>query len=73
MCAVLPVVVLMDVDRTQMHTFPRSCFRCRAAGHLACKCPVTSDIRHTDVLDKVIRQLGDDLLDELFARLATID
>jgi hypothetical protein len=39
--------------------------------HLACKCLTTSDIQHTDVLDKVVCQLGDDLLDELFACLAT--
>jgi hypothetical protein len=35
------------------------------------ECPVTSDVWHTDVLDEVICQLGDDLLDELFAHLAT--
>jgi hypothetical protein len=42
-----------------------------AAGHIARDCPVTSDVRHADVLDEVVRQLGDDLLDELFARLST--
>jgi hypothetical protein len=61
----------MDVDRAQTCPFPCTCFRCRAAGHLAHKCSVTSDIRHTDVLDEVVRQLGDDLLDKLFARLST--
>jgi hypothetical protein len=30
-----------------------------------------SDVRHTDILDEVVRQLRDDLLDELSARLAT--
>jgi hypothetical protein len=67
---VLPAAVPMDVDRAQMRPFPCTCFRCGAAGHLAHECPVTSDIRHTDVLDEVIRQLGDDLLDELFACLS---
>jgi hypothetical protein len=62
----------MDVDQTRMRGFPRTCFQCgAAAGHLARKCPSTSDIWHTDVLDEVVRQLGDNLLNELFARLAT--
>jgi hypothetical protein len=61
----------MDVDRTRMCAFPHTCFRCGAAGHLAQECPVVSNVRHMDVLDEVVRQLGDDLLDELFARLAT--
>jgi hypothetical protein len=68
---VLPAVVPMDVDRARTCLFPRTCFRCGAAGHLARECPVTSDIRHMDVLDEVVRQLGDDLLDELFAHLST--
>jgi hypothetical protein len=67
----LPAVVPMDVDQTQVCAFPRTCFRCGAAGHLTRECPVTSDIRHTDILNKVVRQLGDDLLDELFAHLST--
>jgi hypothetical protein len=41
------------------------------AGHLARECLVTPDVRHTDVLDEVVRQLGNDLLDELFAGVAT--
>jgi hypothetical protein len=68
---VLPAAVSMDVDRARARPFPCTCFRCRAAGHLARKCPVPSDVRHADVLDEVIRQLGDDLLEELFARLST--
>jgi hypothetical protein len=68
---VLPVVVPMDIDRTQARAFPRSCFRCGAAGHIAWDCPVTSDVWHADVLDEVVRQLGDDLLDKLFAWLST--
>jgi hypothetical protein len=30
-----------------------------------------SDVRHTDVLNEVVCQLGDDLLDELFAHLSS--
>jgi hypothetical protein len=30
-----------------------------------------ADVRHTDILGKVVRQLGDNLLNELFARLST--
>jgi hypothetical protein len=61
----------MDVDRAQTRAFPHTCFWCGAAGHLTHECPVTSDVWHADVLDEVICQLGDDLLDELFTRLAT--
>jgi hypothetical protein len=67
----LPAVVPMDVDRTRARIFPRSCFRCGAAGHLTWECPVIPDVRHTDILDKVVCQLGDDLLNELFAGVAT--
>jgi hypothetical protein len=68
---VLPAAVPMDVDRARTRLFPRTRFRCGAAGHLARKCPVPTDVRHTDVLDEVVRQLGDDLLNELFAWLST--
>jgi hypothetical protein len=61
----------MDVDRTWVHTFPCTCFRCGIAGHLARECPTASDIQHADVLDEVVCQLGDDLLEELFAWLTT--
>jgi hypothetical protein len=67
----LPAAVPLDVDRAWTRLFPRTCFRCGAAGHLTRECPVPSDVRHTDVLDEVVRQLRDDLLDELFARLST--
>jgi hypothetical protein len=30
-----------------------------------------SDIWHSDILDKVVHQLGDNLLDKLFAHLST--
>jgi hypothetical protein len=53
----------MDVDQTRTHPFLHTCFWCGAAGHLTRECPVTSDVRHTDVLDEVVHQLGDDLLD----------
>jgi hypothetical protein len=67
----LPTVVPMDVDWARARTFPCTCFRCGIAGHLAHECPTASDIGHADILDEVVRQLGDDLLKELFARLTT--
>jgi hypothetical protein len=56
---------------------PATLPRPRAAGVFpapapTCEFPITSDVRHTDVLDEIVRQLGDDLLGELFARVATI-
>jgi hypothetical protein len=68
---VLPAVVPMDIDRTRTGAFPRTCFRCGAARHLARECLVTSDVRHMDILNKVVCQLGDDPLDKLFTRLST--
>jgi hypothetical protein len=67
----LPAAVPTDVDQARTHLFPRTYFRCGAAGHLARECPVTSYVRHMDVLDEVVRQLGDDLLDKLFSHLST--
>jgi hypothetical protein len=61
----------MDINQTWTCVFPCTCFWCRAAGHLVRECPVTSDIWHRDVLDEVIHQLGDNILNELFNRLAT--
>jgi hypothetical protein len=66
-----PAAVPMDVDRAWTRPFPCTCFQCGAARHLARECPVPADVWHTDVLDEVVRQLRDDLLDELFARLST--
>jgi len=70
----LPPAVPMDVDRARARTsLPRTCYRRGAAGHLARDCTAPADVRSTDVIDEVIRQLGDDLLDELVARLRTSD
>jgi hypothetical protein len=57
----LPVVVPIDIDRTQTCAFPCTCFQCRAAGHLTHKCSTMSDVRHTDILNNFVRQLGDNL------------
>jgi hypothetical protein len=54
-----------------VRAFPRSCFRCGAAEHITWECLVTSNIRHAGILDEVVRQLGDDLLDKLFAQLSS--
>jgi hypothetical protein len=37
----------------------------------SCEYPVASDVQHMDILNEVVCQLGDDLLDELFARIST--
>jgi hypothetical protein len=68
----MPTVVPMDVHRIWAHTFPCTCFCSGAARHLARECPVMSNIQHTKILDDIVHQLGDDLLDELFACLSTI-
>ena len=63
--------VPMDVDRARAKPLPRSCYRCGDSGHLACNCSRPTDIRSTDLLDEVIRQLDGELLEELAARLVT--
>ena len=50
---------------------PRRCYRCGEPGHLTNTCTAPANVRVTDVLDEVIRQLGGDLLEELVARVAT--
>jgi hypothetical protein len=70
----LPPAVPMDVDRTRARSTPRrGCFRCGDPNHFARDCTAPVDVRSIDVLDEVIRQLGNDLLDELVARLASTE
>jgi hypothetical protein len=61
----------MDVDWIHARMFPHTCFHCGAVEHLAHDCPITADVQHTNFLDKVICQLGNDFLGELFACLST--
>jgi hypothetical protein len=69
-----PPPIPMDVDRTRARGTPRrGCFRCGDPNHFARDCTAPVDVRSIDVLDEVIRQLGDDLLDELVARLASTE
>ncbi|CAK5274530.1 unnamed protein product [Mycena citricolor] len=69
---VLPPGIPMEIDRTRARSsVRRTCFWCGSPGHLARDCPTPADVRHTNVLDEVINQLGSDLLAELVARLAT--
>ncbi|CAK5271164.1 unnamed protein product [Mycena citricolor] len=71
--AVLPPGIPMEIDQTRAHSsFCRTCFRCSNPGHLARDCLTPANVRHADVLDKVINQLGSDLLAELVAWLATM-
>lgn len=67
-----PAPVPMDVDRTRARPMVRrTCYRCGDPGHVVRDCPVPHDVRSFDVLDEVVRQLGNELLEELVARLAT--
>jgi hypothetical protein len=67
-----PAPAPMDVDRTRARgTIRRTCYRCGDPGHVVRDCPVPHDIRSFDVLDEIVRQLGNELLEELVARLAT--
>ena len=60
----------MDIDRARSTAGPRrNCFQCGEPGHIARDCPRSADVRVTDVLDEVARQLGGDLLEELVARV----
>jgi hypothetical protein len=66
----LPLPVPMDVDHAHACNLPHcGCFRCGDSNHFARDCPAPANIRSTDILDEVIHQLGDDILEELVARL----
>ncbi|KAF7372795.1 Reverse transcriptase-RNase H-integrase [Mycena sanguinolenta] len=69
----LPPPVPMDVDRTRARfgSGPCCCYRCGELGHLANACTAPADVHVTGVLDKVIHQLGGDLLEELVAHVTT--
>ncbi|KAJ6537598.1 hypothetical protein B0H10DRAFT_2246002 [Mycena sp. CBHHK59/15] len=68
----LPPPVPMDVDRTRARGVPRrGCYRCGDPNHFARDCTAPANVRSIDVLDEVIQQLGDDLLEELLARVAS--
>ena len=62
----------MDVDRARARTGTRrGCYRCGDPNHFARDCTAPVDVRSADVLDEVIQQLGDKMLEELLARLAS--
>jgi len=68
----VPPPVPMDIDRTRARATPRrGCYRCGDPNHLARHCSAPADIRSADILDEVIQQLGDELLGELLARVAS--
>ncbi|KAJ7791494.1 hypothetical protein B0H13DRAFT_2394254 [Mycena leptocephala] len=67
----LPAPVPMDIDHTCTHHVPRrGCFHCGDANHFTRDCLAPANIRTTDVLDKVIRQLRGEMLEKLVACLA---